>query len=183
MEAPVDGEGRAPRLPKLVEADPRAEALVAGLRARGRRLWPGGSLAVAAVTRSPALDAALLLAEREGRVVRGLETARALLEAEERGLRLADAPHGRRRGERISRLLVISDDGAERFYRQVEALLRRHGARVLALRVEMDAAELGELLFGPGRAARLVMLERKEAVSRVLLALAEAWQGETVAGS
>ena len=181
MHDPAAGETLPPRLPKLVEADPRFEGLVHGLRSRAQRLWPGGELRVATAARSPAVEAALLLAQREGRLVRGLEGAQAQLEAEERGMTMADRSRSKPRGERISRLLVLSNDGAERFYRHVEALLRRHGSRVLAIRFEMDAAQLGGLLFGPDRVARLVLLERKESVSSVLLALAEEWGSEAAA--
>jgi hypothetical protein len=85
------------------------------------------------------------------------------------------------RGVRISRLLLLADDGADRFYRRVESLLRRHGPRVLALRLDLDAAALGGLLFGPGRRARLLLIEHKDAVCRVLLALAG--EGEDTGGS
>ena len=39
----------------------------------------------------------------------------------------------------------------------------------------MTQRALGQLLFGPDRVARLLMVERKDAVSRVLLALAAQW--------
>ena len=48
---------------------------------------------------------------------------------------------------------------------------------VLAVRVATDAEALGALLFGPGRRARLLMLEHKDAVAAVLLAIAEQWDG------
>jgi hypothetical protein len=76
----------------------------------------------------------------------------------------------------VSRLLLLADDGADRFYRQVETLLRRHGPRVLAVVLEIDEHGLGELLFGPGRVARLLMLEHKQAVGSVLLAMADPWE-------
>ena len=69
-----------------------------------------------------------------------------------------------------------ADDGAERFYRNVEALLRRHGSRVLALRLCVDEHLLGQLLFGPDQVARLLLVEHKDAVSAVLLALAAQWR-------
>ena len=74
---------------------------------------------------------------------------------------------------RVSRLLLLADDGAERFYRHVETLLRRHGPRVLAVRLDLDAHALGELLFGPGRLVRLLMIVHKEAVSAILLTMPE----------
>jgi len=75
------------------------------------------------------------------------------------------------RGQRVSRLLVIADDGAERFYRNVEGVVRRHAPRVLALRLSTDERMLGNLLFGPNQVARLLLVEHKNAVSAILLAL------------
>ncbi|MFC1823750.1 hypothetical protein ACFL9T_13650 [Thermodesulfobacteriota bacterium] len=106
-------------------------------------------------------------------MVRGLEIAARRLANEDHGMGLADRHSGVPRGVRVSRLLVMADDGAERFYRQVEALLRRHGPRLLALRLDVDAEAFGGLIFGPGGRARLLMLDHKEAVSAFLLALAE----------
>jgi len=103
----------------------------------------------------------------------GLESAERMLAAQERGLGLVDRHSGVPRGVRVSRLLVLADDGAERFYRQVERLLRRYGPRVLAVRLETDADALGELLFGTNGRARLLMLNHKEAVSAFLLAMTD----------
>jgi hypothetical protein len=108
-------------------------------------------------------------------VVRSLENAEHALAAEERGMEMADRKSGVPRGVRVSRLLLLANDGADRFYRQIEALLRRHGPRVLAVLLEIDETGLGELLFGPGSVARLLMLEHKQAVGSVLLAMAGQW--------
>ncbi len=159
------------RLPRAVEADPRADALRRILESSAQTLRAGGEHRVATAALGGALAAALQRARSSARVVRGLEAAEAVLAAEEHGQRLADQRGRGARGARVSRLLVVASDGADRFYRQVEALLRRHGERVLALRVEADADALGALLFGPGRRARLALVEHKEAVAEVLLAL------------
>jgi hypothetical protein len=164
------------RLPRSLEADPRGAALLRALDTRTVRLWPGSEREVPVADMDAELAAALRSAHAAGRVVRGLESAERTLAAEERGLRLADRESGAARGERVSRLLILSGDGAERFYRQVEALLRRHGPRVLAVRVAADADALGALLFGPGRRARLLLVEHKDAVASVLLALAAQWK-------
>jgi hypothetical protein len=142
------------------------------LSANTRLLWKEGEIEVTVAKLSSDLETALRNAHNAGRVVQGLESAERRLVLEERGLRLADKKSTVQRGERVSRLLVMSDDGAERFYRKVESLLRRHGPRMLAIRLEVDAATLGELIFGKGRLVRLLMLEHKEAVSAVLLAMA-----------
>lgn len=108
--------------------------------------------------------------------MRGLEGAERALATEARGLARVDRRTGVERGGRVSRLLVLADDGSERFYRTVESLLRRHAPRVLALRLSVDEAALGRLLFGRDEVARLLLVEHKDAVSAVLLALGGQWR-------
>ncbi len=174
-----DWDMRTLRLPKLVEADPRAPELLRILPAHARLLWPEGKIHVPMVAFSPALAEALLAAHRAFQLVRGLEGAERMLAAEDRGLSLVDQRSGVLRGARVSRLLVLADDGAERFYRRVEKLLSQQGPRVLALRLDVKAETLGQMLFGPGRRALLLLLDHKEAVSAVLLSLVvnkDGWQ-------
>jgi hypothetical protein len=164
------------RLPKSVESDPRGPQLLSNLTAHTLPLQPGSEIGIPVAGMTPELADALRSARSAGQVVRSLENAERKLAAEERGLQMADRQTGVVRGVRISRLLLIANDGSERFYRQIEALLRRHGPRVLAVRLEIDEQGLGELLFGPGRVARLLMLEHKQAVGSVLLAMAGQWE-------
>ena len=161
------------RLPKLVEADPRGPHLLQHLTAQARPLWRRSEMEIPVVMLNAGLAEALKGVHAGGRVMRSLESAEQALATEERGLRMADRRAGAPRGVRVSRLILLANDGAERFYRNVETLLSRHGARILAVRLEIDAAGLGELLFGPGRMARLVMLTHKKAVGSVLLAMTE----------
>ena len=165
------------RLPKLVEADPRGQELLRGLMAHSRPLWPVGKIRVPTVAFNPALAEALRIAHRAGQLVRSLEGAERKLAAEGRGLDLVDQKSGISRGDRVSRLLVLADNGTERFYRLVEKLLRQHGPRVLALRLDVQAETLGQMLFGPGHRVLLLLLDHKQAVSAMLLALAESSDG------
>ena len=164
---------QALRLPRLVEADPRGQELLSGLTSHVRPLWPGGKIKVPTVAFNPALVEVLRIAHRAGQLVRSLENAERRLATEGRGLGLVDQKSGVSRGERVSRLLVLADNGAERFYRHVEKLLRQHGPRVMALRLDVKAETLGQMLFGPGHRVLLLLLDHKEAVSAMLLALAE----------
>lgn len=161
----------APRLPKRVEESPAATRIARALAARSQPLWPGGEVLAPRSEITRTLEAALKSAFSGGRIVRGLEAAERALAAEEKGLMEVDRKTGIERGRRVSRLLVLADDGSERFYRNVESLLRRHAPRVLALRLSADEHTLGQLLFGPGQVARLLFIERKDAVSTILLAL------------
>jgi len=162
-------------LPKSIEHDPRAQHLLHNLTSHARPLWRDSEIAVPVARMTAELAEALRSSHSAGQVVRSLEDAERTLAAEEQGLRMADRQTGVPRGIRISRLLLLANDGAERFYRNVDALLHRYGPRVLAVRLETDEKGLGELLFGPHRVARLVMLEHKQAVASVLLAMAAQW--------
>jgi hypothetical protein len=159
------------RLPKLVESDPRGAALHQSLIDHAQPIRAGSETSVPVVG-FVGIESALQSAHRSGRVVRGLETAERALAAEERGLRLVDESSGVKRGGRVSRLLLLSDDGSDGFYRQVENLLKRHSPRVLAIRLDVDAAGLGVPLFGAGSTARLVMIQHKEAVAALLFSVA-----------
>jgi hypothetical protein len=159
----------APRLPRAIEADPRHDAVRAALERALTPLWAGAPIAVPTVHPTAALRDALAAAGAAGRVERGLETIVAGLAAEARGLRAA----GMGNAARVSRLLIVSDDGSERFSRQVGRVLHQHGRRLLALRLRCDAGHLGAMLFGNGRTAKAVCVSHKAAVASVLLALVE----------
>jgi len=159
------------RLPRIVEADPRAEALRRALIGRSHPVRTGSDVRVVPA-RFEGLGDVLRRIHQARRVVRGLETVERTLVAEERGMRMADARSEQARGTRVSRLLLLADDGSDGFYRKVETLLRRHGARVLAVRLDVDGAGLGEPVFGAGRPARLLMVQHKEAVAELLFCLA-----------
>jgi hypothetical protein len=162
---------RALRMPKLVEADPRGKDLLKRLEVQARLLWSGGRIMAPVVSLKPAMTAALRTAQNSGRLVRGLEDAESKLAAESRGLGLVDQKTGASRGERVSRLLVLADDGSERFYRQVEKLLRQNYPRVLALRLDVNSETLGQTIFNTDSRVLLLLLNHKEPVSNMLLAL------------
>jgi hypothetical protein len=158
-----------------VESDPRGTALLQSLIAYAQPICNDSEISVS-VAQFDGLESALQSAHVAGRVVRGLESAERALAVEERGLHLVDQKSGVKRGERVSRLLLLANDGSNGFYRNVEKLLRRHAPRVLAIRLDVDAAGLGTPLFGVGSTSRLLMIQHKEAVAAVLFSFAEQFE-------
>jgi len=156
------------RLPREIEADPCQGAVREALAASTRRLWPGGTLIVSVVPLTDACACALRTAHRVGLLRRGLEAAAGALDAERRGLAARSPEPGRR----VSRLLLVTRDGAERFYRHVERLVVTHEPRVLACLLDADSATLGRLLYDRDAGVKLVLAEHKTAVSAILRALA-----------
>jgi hypothetical protein len=78
---------------------------------------------------------------------------------------------GTAKPNRASRLLVIADDGTERFYRSCEAVLHRHGDRVLGLRVAVSSSTLGQSLYGKDTSVQALLVSDRVAVTQVLLSL------------
>ncbi len=159
------------RLPKSIENDPKGPALHAALRARSEKLWSGGAVVVPTASFGSSLAVALEGVQREGHLVRGLEAVEKALDREARGLSLADARSGTQRGARVSRLVLVSDDGTERFYRQVERLVCKQGPRLLVIRVKAASSQLAGVLPQASGVVRALMIEHKDSVARVLLAL------------
>jgi hypothetical protein len=168
--SPPDWSLDSLRLPKALDDDARAPALHAALRAHARPLWSEGTVRVPAAPWSEALAAVLANAHVQGQLVRGLEQVESVLQREAHGLSLVDARSGTTRGARVSRLLIVSADGTERFYRQVERLLRTQGSRLLAVRVDTGSAELAAVVPHATGVVRALMLEHKDSVTRALLA-------------
>ena len=161
-------------LPRDVEADPQREAIHAALAARTRKLWPGGSVDVPVLALTAELTAARRAALARGQLRRGLEAADAALAAERQGLEAVASRTGVEPGGRVSRLCLLSDDGAERFRRQVERCVVTHAPRLLACMLDVDAATLGTTLYGREAVAKLVLADHKDAVSAILRSLAPA---------
>lgn len=160
-------------LPKLVESDPRYQKVKSLLNDNTEKLWPGSGVLIPVTAFSLPVKAALKSAQEKDRLSRGADSIERSLGVEARGLALVDKKTGETRTQRISRLLIMSNDGAERFYRKVESLLRQHGNRVMAIRIGADSKQLGEHLFGPEKAVKLLLVENKEDVAAILLALAD----------
>jgi hypothetical protein len=74
-------------------------------------------------------------------------------------------------GVRVSRLLLLSQDGAERLYRHVDRLALTHAPRVIVGVLSVDAATLGAATTGRDAPVKVVLLQRKRAVAALLRAL------------
>ena len=163
-----------PPFPREIEADPCAVVLRARLDAAAAPLWARATTVAPCVRAEPPLVAALERAAREGALVLGLEAATAALNAEEAGLAALASRDGKARAERVSRVLLLANDGAERFYRAVESLTRAHGTRLLTCRLDVPADALGPWVLGRPASVKAVLVQRKGAVSAVLRAIAGA---------
>jgi hypothetical protein len=170
----LDDEARslASRWPRRVIESGVAEALAERWVASRASARAGGLPPYARAVLSPALATTLFEARRARRAVRGLEPASEVLEREAIGRGRAGQMGGAPgRPARIARLLLVSSDGSDRLYRKIERLRISHGVIVEVLVIAGDEQALGAAVFGPGERARVVLIDHKEAVARVVEAI------------
>jgi hypothetical protein len=160
-----------PALPREIEANPDHAAIRARLTAPDRLLWRGGQLMVPVFPLRPPLAAALAAAYGAGQLVLGFERAEKALAAETHGLELVARREGSTQRARISRLLLLSEDGAERLYRHVEGLAAAHAPRVLVAVLAADAAALGRATTGRDASLKVVLVQHKQAVAALMRAV------------
>jgi len=156
------------RFPRQLEADDNADAIRQALIARTVKLWPGGHLDVSMITMSDPLKKALQKARLKGQIRCGFEAIFDKLENERKGIANVRERQGAPYGDRVSRLLLFSNDGAERLYRHIEQLLQAHAPRLIGCLLDIDGSTLGNLITGKDKKIKIVMAEHKEVVSDIL---------------
>ena len=159
------------KLPRGLEADGTAETIRQILMTRTVQLWFGSDLSVPIITMNDNLKKLLKMANLNGKVQRGLETISDKLDKEKRGI-----DHLRERrdlpvGDRVSRLLLVSNDGTRRFYRNIEHLQQLHSPRLLCCMLDMDGNSLGSVITGREKLVKVILAEHKEMVAAILRTL------------
>jgi hypothetical protein len=159
------------KFPRQIEAEYGPDIICQTLMGHTVKLWSRGNLDVPVIVLQDPLKEALRAAMLQGRIRCGFEEVSEKLSSEKAGIanvrERSDAPHG----DRVSRLILLSNDGAERFYRHAEQLLRLHAPRLLGCLLDTDSSVLGEIITGRNRQIKLVMAEHKDAVSMMLRAM------------
>ncbi len=157
------------KLPRQLESNPEADGLLELIFLRTRKLYDNSTLSVPVLELTDSLKKSLLTARRTGRAVRGFDNASDLLNLEREGINKLKKQDGQ--GERISRLVLMANDGADNFYKKAESLLVRHSPRVIGAVLEADSYIIGSLLFGEGKISKFVLIDHKDAVSGIFLSI------------
>lgn len=131
----------------------------------------GGELYVPSIAFSTEVKNSLQLARRSGQLQGGLENIEEIIEREEAGLKLNQKRENKNSNERISRILFMSQDGSERFYKHCEAFLTKYKKRILGCRLEASAEEIGKAFFGENAQVKAMILMNKNFVAHTLLAM------------
>jgi hypothetical protein len=158
-------------LPRALEASGQAHAILKALSASLRPLHSGSAVEIPCLAFTIALRGSLLRSRRSGRLARGFEAAKELLSHERQGLARLDSTTAQTHGRRVSRIMLLSRDGSERFYKEAGLLISRHRPRLLACLVDADSSDLGQLLFGANTVAKCILITHKDAVAQTLVSL------------
>jgi hypothetical protein len=160
------------KLTRAVEGDPRHGAVETALKNNQKPLWKSSTITVPHLSLTPSLMSCLKALLNRRQLERGLDRIEQLLNNEKKGILALQQKQGTASAHRVSRLLLISNDGSERFYRACEKTLIQHQDRLLLLYLDVSSTQLTESLVGPtDKILKAVLVSDRDAVSAVLFAI------------
>ena len=156
------------KLPKNTVKLPLCAEIEARFTKTERPLRLNGTVAATFWQLSDELKRAIKNAAVNQQLLIGLERIEQLLTKEAKGLRMLQEKSGQPEAHRLSRLLLLSDDGSDRFYHDVESLLRTHGNRTWAVVIEASAETMGLLATPKGSPIRALLIADRKALEAFL---------------
>jgi len=134
------------KLPKDVAADPRHDAVWDLLTTNTTPLWDGANLRVPKFALNQGLAAECSQSVNDRLAIPGLEAISKVLASEQKGLdALMAKAHSVPQNPRVSRLLLMSNGGSKRFYRDCEAMLAKYDQRVIGYNWLIDQMCIGNI--------------------------------------
>jgi len=154
------------RLPKQFEKDGVDSDIRAALERETVALHGDSEIHIPLLTLTPKLRTNIFYAKSVGELIVGYEAIEKALANELHGLQKMDS-----QGDRVSRLLIVTNDGSPRFYRELAFLKKRQGARVLICRLDVGSVLMGNILGPKDQVVKAVLLSKKKSVINVLKSL------------
>jgi hypothetical protein len=162
------------KLPRAVEGDPRHSAIEALLQADRQPLWEKSTVTIAHIPLGKGLQSYLKALFHRKQLERGLENIDTLLTREKKGISALHEKLGTPASLRISRVLLIAQDGSQRFYRACEKLLLHNSERLIILQINEPSSRLSEIFLGTlEKPLKALLVSDRDAVSGVLFSLLE----------
>jgi hypothetical protein len=164
--APINEQEFEMKLPKQLEKEGVEPDVRAALEAECISL-PGASGGYIPVLKlTPKLRTNIFHAKSLGDLIIGYEAMAKALTNELRGLRKTGSLV-----DRVSRLLMATNDGSPNFYRQLAFLQERQGPRLLICRLDVDSLLMGDILGFKDQVVKAVLVNKKKSVANVLKSL------------
>jgi hypothetical protein len=160
-----------PKLPKTIAAHPKLAQVEELLSRSPTLLWPGSKLSLPKWGFTDVLRHAVHSLGLSGHLSQGLESAGSELSRERHGLEVLQKKTGQVQTQRMSRFLLLSNDGSERFYHDAESLLASNREILWGAILDATSEELGSLLTPPKSMVKALLINDRKALERFLLAL------------
>lgn len=157
--------------PRQLEADDSAGKIRQALLARTLKLSDEDPIVVPVLSMEESLKKALAKARLQRRVRIGYDDVMDKLAAEKKGLDELRRKTAELQNERISRLLLFSNDCAQRLCHDIGLILMSHKPRILGCQLDIDGDALGKLITGRSGIIKVILIEHKDAVSDILRVL------------
>ena len=154
------------KLPKQLEKEGVESDVRAALKEERIELYKASNIYIPVLKLTRKLRTNIFHAKSLGELVIGYAAIAKALANELRGLQKIDSL-----SDRVSRLLMVTNDGSPRFYREFEFLQKRQGARVLICRLDVDSVLMGNILGFKDQVVKAVLLNKKKSVINVLKSL------------
>jgi len=154
------------KLPKQLEKDNIESEVRSALEKEKFELYSDSGIYIPVLKLNPELRKNIFYARSLGELIIGYEMIEKMLASERKGL-----DHVDNQSDRVSRLLIVTNDGSPRFYRELKFLQHKEGGRVLICRLEVDSLLMGEMVGLKERAIKAIMVTRKNSVVNVLKSL------------
>ena len=154
------------KLPKQLEKEGVASDVRAALEEERIELYGASAIHIPVLKLTPKLRTNIFHAKSLGELVIGYAAIAKALANELRGLQKIDSL-----SDRVSRLLLVTNDGSPRFYREFAFLQKRQGPRILICRLDVDSVLMGNILGFKDQVVKAVLLNKKKSVINVLKSL------------
>ena len=154
------------KLPKQLEKEKVESDVRAVLEKESIELCSDSNIYIPVLKLNPELRKQIFYAKYLGQLIIGYSDVEKALKNELHGLQNVN-----NQSDRVSRLLIVTNDGSPRFYRQLEFLHKKQGRRVLICRLDVDSLLMGNILELKDKQVKAVLLIRKESVVNVLKSL------------
>ena len=154
------------KLPKQLEKEKVESDVRAVLEKESIELCSDSIIYIPVLKLTPELGKQIFYAKFLGELILGYRNVEKTLENELHGLQNVN-----NKSDRVSRLLIVTNDGSPRFYRQLEFLHKKQGGRVWICRLDVDSLLMGNILELKDKQVKAVLLNRKESVVNVLKSL------------
>ena len=154
------------KLPKQLATEGVEAAVRAALEKKSIELYSDSQIRIPVLELSTVLRQHIFYARSLGELGIGLEAIEKALANELRGLQKNNA-----QGDRVARLLIVTNDGSSRFYRTLEFLQKRQGGRLMICRLDVDSGVMGDILGLKDKQVKAVLLTTKRSVVNVFKSL------------